>query len=90
MTDKTFKAIMVGYNKNNKRDRYKLKNLETKRVIMSRDVKWEGWKITDPAETLKMFREAHKEDLVPGVEEDMITKSDPEYKMHVYVIPDEG
>ena len=32
---------------------------------MTRDVKWMDWKNTDPAETLKIFCEAHKEDLVP-------------------------
>ena len=45
MTDITFKGIMVGYAKNNMRDTYKLYNTETKRVIITRDVKWEDWKI---------------------------------------------
>ena len=54
------------------------------------DVKWEDWKNTDPAETLKMFREAEKEDLVPCIEEDIIPTSEPEYKMPVHIIPDEG
>ena len=67
MTDKTFKAIMVGYSENHTRDTYKLYNPETKRVVMTRDVKWENYKNTDPAETLKMFREAEKEDLFPGI-----------------------
>ena len=40
----------------------------TKRVIMTRDVKSADWKNTDPVETLKMFREAEKEYLVPGIE----------------------
>ena len=57
---------------------------------MTRDVKWEDWKNTDPTETLKMFRKAEKEDLVPGIEEDVITTSKPEEKMHVNVIPDDG
>ena len=55
MTDKTFKAIMVGYANNHTRDTYKLYNLETKRVIMPRDIKWEEWKMNDSEETLKMF-----------------------------------
>ena len=45
MTDKTFKAIMVGYSDNHTRGTYKLYNPETKRVIMTRDVKWDYWKI---------------------------------------------
>ena len=39
MTDKTFKAIMVGYADNHTRDTYKLYNPETNIVIMTRDVK---------------------------------------------------
>ena len=87
MTDKTFKAIMVGYTDNHTRDTYKLYNPETKRVVMTRDVKWEDWKITNPAEILKMFCKADKDDLVPGIEEDITTTSEPEDKMHVHVIP---
>ena len=90
MTDKTFKAIMVGYYDNHTRDTYKLYNPETKRVIMTRDVKWEDRKNTDPTETLKMFREAEEGDLVPGIEEDVIPTSKPEDKMPVHVIPDKG
>ena len=44
---------------------------------MNRDVKWADWKMTNPAETLKISREANKEDLVPGIEEDIITTSEP-------------
>ena len=67
MTNKTFKAIMVVYSENHTRYMYKFYNPETKRVIMTRDVKWEDWKMTDPAETLKMFRKSEKEYLVPGI-----------------------
>ena len=65
ITDNIFTAVMVGYADNNMRYTYKLYNPKTKRVIMTRDVKWMDWKNTDPAETLKIFCEAHKEDLVP-------------------------
>ena len=40
---------MVGYDDNHKRDTYKLYNTDTKRVIMSRDIKWAEWKTTDPS-----------------------------------------
>ena len=49
-TDKPFKAIVFAYVGNHTRDTYKLYNPDIKRVIMIRDVKWEGWKMTDPAE----------------------------------------
>ena len=90
MTDKTFKVIMVRYAGNHTRDTYKLYNLETKRVIMTIDVKWEDWKNTIPADTVKMFCEVEKEDLVPGIEEDVIRTSKPEENMPVYVVPNEG
>ena len=37
--EKTYKAIMVWYTENHNRDKYKLYNLETNRVIMSRYIK---------------------------------------------------
>ena len=89
ITDKTYKASMVGYAENHTRDTFKLHNPETKRVIMTRVVNWVELKITDPAETLKTFRNSHKEGLVPGIEEYKIPMSDPEDKLPVNVIPDE-
>ena len=68
MIDKTFKAIVVEYSDNNTRDMYKLYNPETKRVIMTRDIKWTDWRMTDTEETLKIFCIEHEEDLVPGIE----------------------
>ena len=66
---------MVGYAENYTRDTYKLYNTDNKRVITTRDVKWADWKMTDTAETLKMLRDAHKEYMVLGIEEDNITTS---------------
>ena len=67
-TYKTYKAIMVGYVDNHTRNTYKLYIIDTKRVIMTRDVKWDDWKINDSAETPKIFCDAHKEYLVIGIE----------------------
>ena len=75
ITEKTFKAIIGGYANTHMRDTYKMYNPETKRVIMTRDVKGEDCKMTNPEETLRMFCEANKEDLVPGKEEDIIPTS---------------
>ena len=57
---------------------------------MTRDVKWADWKMTNTAETLKIFREVNREYLVPGIEKYIITTSKPEYKMPMNVIHDEG
>ena len=56
---------------------YKLYNPDTKRVIIARDVKWVEWKVTDPVETLNMFRNLHEEDLVPDIEEENTPTSEP-------------
>ena len=55
MKDRTYKSIMVGYADNHTRDKYEFYNPYTKKVVMTRDIKWDKWKITDPSETMKMF-----------------------------------
>ena len=80
---------MVGYTYNHTRDTYKLYNPETNRVIMNRDIKWVKFKMTDPAETMKMFRNFNEDGLVPGIEEYKTPAPDPEYNIPVQVIPDE-
>ena len=52
---------MVDCTYNHTRYLYKLHNLETKRVILKKVyIKWEEWKITDSAETMKMFHDSKK------------------------------
>ena len=60
MTEKVYKAAMVGYSDNHIRDTCKLCNPETNISIMSRYIKWEEWKVIDPAETMKMFSNYNK------------------------------
>ena len=74
---------------NHTRDKYKLYNPDSKRVIITRDVNRVDWKMTDTSDTLKMFREAHTDYLVPCIEEDTIPVSEPEEYMILHVIPDE-
>ena len=81
---------MVGYADNHTSDTYKLYRTDTKRVIMTRNVKWADRKMTDPAETMNIFHEEHKEYLALGIEEDIITTSELEDNMTVHVIPDNG
>ena len=40
---------MVGYTDNQKRDTYRLYNPDTKRVVVSRYIRWEEYKTTDPS-----------------------------------------
>ena len=79
---------MVGYTNNNTRDMYNLYNPETKRIIMTRYVKWAYRKMTNPAEALKMLQKANKQYLLPGIEKGIIPTSEPEDKMPVQVISD--
>ena len=57
MTYNMYKAIMIVYADNHTRNTYMSYNTEIKRVILTRDVKWEEWKMKYPAYTLKMFRD---------------------------------
>ena len=45
--------------------------------------------MTNPEETMKMFRDSNKYDIVPCIEEDKTPTSDPEENLPVNVIPDE-
>ena len=40
MKYKTYKAIMVGYANKHTKDTYKVYNPDTKKVVISRDIKW--------------------------------------------------
>ena len=57
---------------------------------MKRDVKWADWKMTNTEKTLKMFCNAHSKYLVSGIDVCIIIASEPEDKMPVHIIPDEG
>ena len=73
---------------------YKLYNPETKRVIISIDIKWSEWENNVPEETINMFRNLNENYIVRYIEEvidQYITPmSDPEDPIPVHVIPDEG
>ena len=47
------------------------------------------WKTIDQGETMKVFCESNKYDLVLGIEEDKTPMSEPEDNLPVHVIPDE-
>ena len=57
---------------------------------MNSYIKWVEWKMIEPAETMNMFRNLNEYDIVPCIEEDNTTMSDPEDKITVHAIPDEG
>ena len=46
--------------------------------------------MTDPVETINMFNDSNKYGLMQGIEEDKTNTSEPEDKLPVHVIPDEG
>ena len=57
---------------------------------MNRDIKWEYWKVTNPEETMKIFRTMNEQDLVSGIEEVIeqykTPTSEPEDPLPVHVI----
>ena len=57
---------------------------------MSRDIKWAESKMTDPEETMIMSHDQNEDDLVPSIEEDNTTTSNPEEQIHMHVILGEG
>ena len=77
MKDNAYKAIMFVYSENHTRDTYKLYNQETKRFIMTSYIKWAEWKMTNQEETMKMFCNPNKYNIVLGIEEDKTPTSEP-------------
>jgi hypothetical protein len=51
---------MVGYADDHSPDTYRMYNPDTKKVILSRDVRWADWKCTDPYTELNVFRQVAK------------------------------
>ena len=67
MKEKVYKSPMVGYAYNHTRDMYKLYNLETKRVIVTREINGVGCKTTDPSKTMKMFCNYNEDYIVTDI-----------------------
>ena len=63
-----------------------------KRVIISRDINWAEGKVTNPADTMKIYGTMENQDLVPGVYklivQDKNLTSKPKYLLPVQVISD--
>jgi hypothetical protein len=70
MAEKATKCIMVGYATNHSSDTYRVYDPLTKKVRLSRDVKWAEWKRTDPSETMKIFSKEHKNGSPAGISEE--------------------
>jgi len=49
------KCGMVGYPQDHAEDIYRLYNLETRKVIQSRDVKWAEWRKMKPQDGVSIF-----------------------------------
>ena len=65
LSEKTTKMICVGFAQNYPTDTYRMYNSSTKRISISRDIKWEDWVPTNTKE-LTMYDFVDKS---PGVEE---------------------
>ena len=67
--ERAINAIMAGYAKSHSGDTYRMFNPVTKRIILSRDVKWAEWKRTDPKSNMDVFVKYDSTDIVPGIDE---------------------
>ena len=86
--DRAIKCVMVGYGRNHSGDTYRLYNPATKRILLSRDVTWSDWKMTDPTKDMNIFAQYDSTVKVPGIDELVvdIKKDDGFDKNKVYSI----
>jgi hypothetical protein len=59
-SEKSWPGVMVGYADDHAPDVYRMFNLETQRVVLTRDIQWANWKVIDPTEALRIFENADK------------------------------
>jgi len=90
MEDRAIKCIMVGYGNNHSGDTYRLYNPSTKRIILSRDVTWSDWKVTDPTKDMNIFTQYDSTEKVPGIDELVVDVKDGNFfdKNKVYSVSD--
>ena len=69
LEDRAVKCVFVGYGRNHSGDTYRMYNPVTKRIILSRDVKWAEFKKIDPKENMDIFIKYNSTDTVPGIDE---------------------
>ena len=70
--ERAIKCIFVGYSTTHSGDTYRMYNPETKRIILSRDVKWAEFKKIDPKDNMDMFVKYNSTDIVPGIDESVV------------------
>ncbi len=73
---KAVKCVMVGYASNHMEDTYQLYNMETRKVVLSRDVKWAEWEKLKPTHGISIFEK--KPELL---EEECCVKKVEEYEI---------
>ena len=90
MEDRAIKSIMVGYGNNHSGDTYRLYNPSTKRIILSRDVTWSDWQVTDPTKDMNIFTKYDSTEKVPGIDELVVDVKDGIFfdKNKVYSVSD--
>ena len=89
--ERDIKDIIVGYTKRYSGDTYRIFNPNTKRIILTRDIKWAKWKITDPKSNMDVFVKYDSSDIVPGIDEVVvgIAKLPEINRSTIHLIPDD-
>ena len=94
LEERAVKCIFVGYSTSHSGDTYRMYNPETKRIVLSRDVKWAEFRKIDPKENMDMFIKYDSTDVVPGIDElvvevKKIDEIDENQKVKIHVLPEE-
>ena len=74
--DRAIKCVFIGYGKHHSGDTYRMYNPGTKRIILSRDVKWAEFKRIDPKANMDVFVQYDATDTVPGIDEIVVNVQD--------------
>ena len=91
LEERAIKCIFVGYGSNHSGDTYRMYNPETKRTVLTRDVKWAEFKKIDPKDNMDAFIKYDSTDIIPGIDELVIEVKQVEDidKAEIHVIPDD-
>ena len=90
LEERSTKMIMVGYATNHSGDVYRMYNPRTRRIILTRDVKWADWTNKNPKDDMDLFSTYDSVDTVPGVNEMYVVANSDVPTDTVREISDEG
>ena len=85
---KAFKCLFMGYSPYHSTSTYRIYNPATKRVVLSRDVKWAAWNIVDPKQSLRQHNNLYMKELINDTPWTDTQKSNFNKLLDHYIAPD--